>query len=255
MTNIFSLDGKVAIVTGASSGLGVQFAKALSNYGAKVVISARRLEKLEAVKQEIENSGGEVFPVQCDVNNEEDIANVVSKTLEKYGQIDILVNNAGVADMSKAEDIEADAWDRVVDTNLKGVAMFSKHVARHMLEKEYGKIINIASMFGALGNEFVPASAYHASKGGVVNLTRAHAGEWSKHGITVNAIGPGFFPSEMTQPIEGNEPFEAYLKSRCAMDRWGRDGEIDGALIYLASDASSYTTGQTLYVDGGWTAV
>lgn len=255
MTNIFSLNDKVAIVTGASSGLGVQFAKALASFGAKVVLCARRVEKLEEVKSAIESMGREALAVQCDVNNEEDIKKAVQQAIEKYGKLDILVNNAGVADMTVMQDLESESWDRVLNTNLKGVAMFSKHAAKHMIERKYGKIVNITSMFGALGNEFIPASAYHASKGGVVNLTRAHAGELAKYGITVNAIGPGFFESEMTAGIEGNEAFEAYQKSRCPMDRWGRAGELDGALIYLVSDASSYTNGQTIYVDGGWTAV
>ncbi|MFW5720368.1 MAG: glucose 1-dehydrogenase [Candidatus Dojkabacteria bacterium] len=254
MSDIFNLQGKTAIVTGASSGLGVQFAKALARFGANVVICARRQEKLESTQSEIEALGASCLAIQCDVNNTDDIVNVVTKTLEKFGQIDILVNNAGVAGMSKAEELPEDEWDNVVNTDLRAVMMFSKHVGKHMVERGYGRIVNIASMFGVLGNEFIPASAYHAAKGGVVNLTRALAGEWGIKGITVNAIGPGFFESEMTQPIEGNEPFEAYLKARCPMDRWGKEGELDGALIYLASDAASYTNGQVICVDGGWTA-
>lgn len=254
MSNIFDLSGKTAIVTGASSGLGVQFAKALARFGANVVICARRDEKLVSVKEEVESIGAKCLSIKCDVNVTDDIVNVVNSTIDEFGQIDILVNNAGVAGMSKAEDIPEEELDHVLNTNLRAVAVFSKHVGKHMVERGYGKIINIASMFGVLGNEFIPASAYHASKGGVVNLTRAHAGEWGIKGITVNAIGPGFFASEMTQAVEGNEPFEAYLNARCPMDRWGQEGELDGALIYLASDASSYTNGQIICVDGGWTA-
>ncbi|MDK2821575.1 MAG: hypothetical protein PWP31_1540 [Clostridia bacterium] len=255
MENLFNLEGKVAIVTGASSGLGVQFAKALASQGADLVIVARRYERLVELCQSIKEMGRKCLPVTCDVTKETDVTEVVKKALNEFGKIDILVNNAGVAGGDVAENLSEEDWNKVLNTNLKGVFLFAKHVGKHMKERGYGKIINIASMFGAVGNMAIPALAYHASKGGVINLTRALAGEWAKYGINVNAIGPGFFESEMTQDIIHEENFLNFLKSRCPMQRLGKPGELNGILIYLASDASSYTNGQTIFVDGGWTAV
>lgn len=255
MSNLFDLTGKVAIVTGASSGLGVQFARALAKQGADLAIVARRYEKLEELRQEIEGMGRKCLPVKCDVVKENEVEAAVAEVIKEFGKIDILVNNAGVAGGDAAENLSEADWDKVVDTNLKGLFLFAKHAGRHMIEKKYGKIINIASMFGKVGNAAIPALAYHASKGGAVNFSRALAGEWAKYGINVNGIGPGFFESEMTQEVIHGEEFLAYLRSRCPMQRFGKPGELDGALIYLASDASSYTNGQTIYVDGGWTAV
>lgn len=255
MSNLFDLTGKVAIVTGASSGLGVQFARALAKQGADLAIVARRYEKLEELRKEIEGMGRKCLPVKCDVVKENEVEAAVAEVIKEFGKIDILVNNAGVAGGDAAENLSEADWDKVVDTNLKGLFLFAKHAGRHMIEKKYGKIINIASMFGKVGNAAIPALAYHASKGGAVNFSRALAGEWAKHGINVNGIGPGFFESEMTQEVIHGEEFLAYLRSRCPMQRFGKPGELDGVLIYLASDASSYTNGQTIYVDGGWTAV
>lgn len=253
--SLFDLTGRVAIVTGASSGLGVQFAKALANAGANITIAARRIEKLEALEKELEKTGVECLAVKCDVLIEEDVINVVKRTVERFGKIDILVNNAGTSSLALAEEMTEEEWDRVIDTNLKGVFFFSKHTARRMKERNYGRIINIASMYGVVGNIHLPASSYHASKGGEVNLTRALASEWAKYGITVNAIGPGFFESEMTKDLISDEGFQELVRVRCPMQRVGRPGEIDGLLIYLASDNSRYLTGQHICVDGGWTAV
>lgn len=255
MKNLFDLTGKVAVVTGASSGLGMQFARALASQGADVAVIARRYEKLTALCKDIEAMGRKALPVKCDVTKEDDVEKAVSEVIEQFGKIDILVNNAGVAAGDGIENLSEEDWDKVLDTNLKGVYLFSKHVVPYMEEKKYGKIINTASMWGVVGNAAMPATAYHASKGGVVNLTKALAGELAKYNITVNAIGPGFFESEMTKDIVYNEGFKAYLNSRCPMKRLGQPGELDGIIIYLASDASSYTTGQTICVDGGWTAV
>ncbi len=256
MSDLFNLSHKVAFITGASSGLGVQYAHALARQGANLVIAARRLEKLKNVAQEIEHEHGvQVLPVECDVTVEEQVESAVNKAIEEYGQLDILINNAGVSAIAPTQDLDQADWDKVIDVNLTGVYLCSKHAAKHMVEQNYGRIINTASMWGHVGNSYLPASAYHASKGGVINLTRALAAEWAGHNITVNAIGPGFFESEMTGQVHGDENFNNYLESMCPMKRWGKKGELDGAVVYLASDASSYMTGQTLYVDGGWTAV
>ncbi|TGC10654.1 SDR family NAD(P)-dependent oxidoreductase [Methanolobus halotolerans] len=255
VNDLFDLSGKVAIVTGASSGLGTRFAKALANAGANITIVARRIEKLEELKVELEYLGIKCLTVKCDVLKEDDIINAVERTIDEFGKIDILVNNAGTSSFAPAEDMTREEWDKVLGTNLTGVFLFSKHVARKMKERNYGRIINIASMYGVIGNTQYPVSSYHASKGGVVNLTRALAGEWAQYGITVNAIGPGFFESEMTRDLISDDDFQDFIRSRCPMERIGKPGELDGLLIYLSSDNSSYMTGQHVCVDGGWAAV
>lgn len=252
---LFDLHNQNAIVTGASSGLGVQFAKALATQGANVALLARRTDKLESVKTEIEALGVQALAIQADVTNEDSIKTAVAQVESAWGQIHILVNNAGVSAVGPAEDMAEADWDKVLDTNLKGVWLVAKHVAKHMIGKGYGRIINTASMYGMVGNTFFPVSNYHAAKGGVVNLTRALAAEWAKHTITVNAIGPGFFESEMTESAVSTEPFLNYVKQACPMQRIGQPGELNSALIFLAAKESSYVTGQTICVDGGWTAV
>lgn len=253
--NLFDLTDKVALVTGASSGLGNNFAKVLAAHGADVVVAARRVERLEALAEEIRKTGRRCFPVQCDVSKEDDIIKMVESVLNEFGKIDILVNNAGNAYIAPAEEHSLDGWNNVVDVTMTGVFLVSKHVGKQMIQQKYGKIINTASMYGLVGNSFFPVASYHATKGGVVNLTRALAAEWGKYNITVNAIGPGFFPSEMTAEAFGTEDFQNYVKANSVLGRPGKEGELDGALVYLASDASSYTTGITIPVDGGWTAL
>lgn len=254
MNNIFDLTGKKAIVTGASSGLGAQFAKALAGQGADVAILARRFERLQTLAEEINAMGVKCIPVQCDVTVESQVEEAVNKIAAEFGQIDILVNNAGVAGVGATEDLPLEEWNRVITTNLTGVFLVAKHVARKMKEKNVGSIINISSIAGFVSFEGMSVAAYGASKGGVVNLTRNLASEWGKYGIRVNSIAPGFFPSEMTQAFVEDPNMLAYVKSRTALDRWGKEGELNGLLIYLASDASSYTTGQNIAVDGGWLA-
>lgn len=254
--SIFSLDNKVAVVTGASSGLGVQMAHALARKGAKVAILARRLEKLKKVAADLKSQHQtEVLSLECDVTQEEQIKSAVDQLMDKWGRVDILVNNAGVGGMGAAAEMSLSDWQQVVDVNLSGVYLCSKLFGQIMIEQKYGKIINIASIFGRVGNTAFPVAAYHATKGAVVNLTRALAAEWALHNITVNAIGPGFFESEMTATIKDNQEANQFIVGNTPLGRWGRTGELDGALLLLASDASSYITGQTVYVDGGWTAV
>ncbi|GIW57400.1 MAG: short-chain dehydrogenase [Candidatus Dojkabacteria bacterium] len=254
MNDLFNLTGKKAIVTGASSGLGVQFAKALARYGADVAILARRKERLEKLAEEIQSMGRKCIPIQCDVTVESQIQQAVKQVEQEFGKIDILVNNAGVVSAYPTEDLPLDEWNRIIQTNLTGVFLMAKHVAQVMKKHGTGSIINISSIAGFVSFEGISVAAYGASKGGVVNLTRYLASEWGKYGIRVNSIAPGFFPSEMTQAFVDDPNMLAYIKSRTALDRWGKDGELDGLLIYLASDASSYTTGQNIAVDGGWLA-
>lgn len=255
MKNLFDLKGKVALVTGASSGLGVQFANILADHGANVILLARRMEKLEDVARKIEEKGVKALALVCDVTKEEDVVAAVEKTINEFGGIDILVNNAGLGFVSPAEDYDFNEWKKMIDVNLSGVFLVAQQVGKHMIKNKYGKIINIASMYGLKANMALPTSAYHASKAGVVNLTRALAAEWAKYNITVNAIGPGFFQSEMTTDALSDESFLENIKLTTPMGRYGEVGELDGILIYLASDASSYTTGQTIAVDGGTTAI
>lgn len=256
MSDIFNLSGKTAVVTGGSSGLGVQMAHALARQGAKVAVTARRLEKLEQVQSDLQDEYGvEALAVECDVTNEEEVIQAKEQVLETFDKVDILVNNAGVGGIGAAKDMSLADWNKVIDVNLTGVFLCSKYFGQHMIEREYGKIISTASIFGKVGNMAFPVAAYHATKGGVVNLTRALAAEWAKYNITVNAIGPGFFDSEMTGEIKEDKAANDFIINGSPMQRWGKKGELDGALVLLASDASSFITGQTIFVDGGWTAV
>jgi gluconate 5-dehydrogenase len=252
---MFDLTGKIALVTGASSGLGAQFAKALAGQGADLAIVARRQEKLDEVKKTIEAIGVRCFPVKCNVLNTDEIKSAVAQIKDHYGRIDILVNNAGVARKLPAETQPDDDWNAVIDTNLNSAYFVAREVGKIMIEQKYGKIINVASIHANVAHAANPISAYCASKGGVLMLTKALAAEWAKHNINVNALGPSYFPSEMTQNTMSDPGFLSVAKTYCPMGRPGKLDELDGAVVYFASDASSFTTGQLLAVDGGWTAI
>ncbi len=251
----FDLTDKVAIVTGASSGLGVQFAWALGRAGARLGLVARRAERLQRLSEELARERIASLHYVADVTKEDQIRAVVQRAVDDYGRIDILVNNAGTASMEPTEEHALAEWQRTIDTNLTGVFLFTKHVGKVMIAQRYGRIVNISSMYGAVGNTYMPASSYHASKGAVNTFTRAVAAEWARHNITVNAIGPGFFRSEMTEGVIDMPAFTEFVRHHCPMGRVGEPGELDGALLLLASDASTYITGQVLYVDGGWFSV
>ena len=255
MKNYFDLTGKTALVTGASAGLGVQMAKALANAGADLAIVARREEKLLAVQKEIEALGVRCYVHTCDVTDVEQIRQTVADVEAHYGKIDILVNNAGTGKNWPAETQPDENWIRIVTTNLFAPYYMAREVARGMIRRGYGKIIMTGSIHSEVGMAELPISAYTASKGGIKMLTKQLAVEWCKYGITVNAIGPAYFPSELTAHILEDEDFMNAIRTRCPMGRPGREGELDGAVLYFASDASSYTTGQLLLVDGGWSAI
>ena len=257
MSDLFDLTGKVALVTGAAFGLGVQFAKALAGQGADIAICARRLDRLEAVKAEIEKLGVRCFATRCDVTDTAQIVDMVAAVKAEYGRIDILVNNAGVGDATPAAEMDDATWRRVLSTNLDAVFYVAREVGKVMIEQGYGKVINLASLHSdvVMPGAAWPVTAYTAAKGGVKMLTKSLAVEWAQKGITVNAIGPAYFNSEMTGAIMDSGGFDPIAKTYCPMGRAGREGELNGALIYFASDASSYTTGQLLCVDGGWTAI
>jgi gluconate 5-dehydrogenase len=255
MTNLFDLKGKVAVVTGASSGLGVQFAKALAREGADLAIVARRLEKLEVVKSEIEALGVRCLTVKCDVTKVNEIHEAVNKINEYYGTIDILVNNAGLGLVEPAHLQSDNTWETMMDVNVNGVYYFAREVGKIMVEKNYGKIINIGSIHSTVAMIGSPLSAYCTTKGAVKMMTKALASEWAQYNITVNAVGPGYFPSEMTEDVLSDNSFQQAIKAYCPMGRPGQEGELDGIMIYFASDASRYTTGQLISVDGGWTII
>ena len=255
MSNMFDLSGKVAFVTGASSGLGRQLSLALAEAGADVAIVARRVEKLEAVKAEIEEKGVKCYAHQCDITDNKQIKETVSAIEDYFGKIDILINNAGVGYIEPAESQSDETWLKTINLNLNAQYFVSREVARGMIKRGYGKIISLGSIHSSVAMAEFPVSAYAAAKGGIKMMTKALAVEWAKHGITVNAIGPAYFPSEMTGEIIGSDEFQDIVKLRCPMGRTGRTGELDGAILYFASDASSYTTGQLLSIDGGWTAI
>ena len=255
MSDLFDLKGKVALVTGASSGLGVQFATALARQGADVALLARRGEKLNAVKEDIEKLGVKALAIQCDVTDNAQIKEAVGKVKEHFGKIDILVNNAGIGIVEPAESQSDETWNKTIDINLNAVYFTAREVGKLMVEQKYGKIINIGSIHSVVAMTGLPISAYAASKGAVMQLSRALANEWAKYNITVNTIGPAYFESEMTAGVVGDEGFAQVVKTYCPMGRIGKRGELDGAIVYFASDASSYTTGQYLAVDGGWTAI
>lgn len=253
--SLFDLKGRVALVTGASSGLGKRFAGVLAAQGANVAIAARRLEKLEETAGEVEALGVECLPLMCDVTNENEVVSVVSQVASRFGKIDILVNNAGVAVSKKTEGMTGEEFRNVLDVNVNGLFYMAREAGKVMIKNNYGRIINIASMYGLVGNKFSPTIGYHTSKGAVVNFARGLAAEWAKYNITVNNIGPGFFESEMTGDFLQFKPFKSFIETMTCMGREGRSGELDSALVFLAADESSYITGQTIYVDGGWTAI
>ncbi len=253
--SLFSLDGKTAVVTGASSGLGVVFAHALAGAGAAVVVSARRRERLEHLASGIEAAGGQATAVPCDVSREDDVDELAARALERFGRVDVLVANAGVADPRPAEQESLDAWQRVLSVNLTGVFLCNRRFGALMLEQGAGSIVNIASVLGVVGAGQIPQASYTASKGGVVNLTRELAAQWARRGVRVNAIGPGWFESEMTEEMFASDQGVRWIRRKTPMGRPGRGEELAGPVVFLASDASSYVTGQILLVDGGWTVV
>lgn len=255
MKDLFDLKGRVALITGASSGLGKRFAKILANQGADIAIIARRMEKLQDLSKEIEAMGARCYPVKCDVTNEQQVISAIADIVSHYGKIDILVNNAGIANGTKTENTTGEQFRYVMDVNVNGVFYVAREVGKNMIANKYGRIINIASMYGLVGNKFSPVIAYHTSKGAIVNFARGLAGEWAKYNITVNNIGPGFFNSEMTGKFIEATPFVKFVETMTCMGRAGKEGELDTAVVFLASDYSSYITGQTVFVDGGWTAI
>lgn len=255
--NYFDLSGQVAIVTGCSGGLGVQMAKALASQGAIIVPMARRLEKIEEVAAEItEEFGVKTLPIRCDITDTEMVDAAVARVVKELGRVDILVNNAGTGAVAPAEDITDDQFQHEMDIDLFGSFKVARAVAKQaMIPAGYGRIINIASMYGLVGNKICGSAPYHAAKGGVVNLTRALAAEWTAKGITVNAICPGYFYTPLTKETLDSDFFQQNAKTMIPAERYGEEGELDTATVFLASPASSYVTGVAIPVDGGYTCM
>ena len=211
------------------------------------------MDKLSHSADDLRKIGVKVRVFQCDVSNEDHVKALLSDTVDAFGRVDVLVNNAGVSAISPATDISLEEWNKVVSINLTGTFLCAREAAKQMIKQRDGKIINIASIYGAVGDVF-PASPYYATKGAVVNLTRDLAVEWAPFNIHVNAIAPGFFPSEMTEGIFRDPHYLEYINKQTPLGRTGNPDDLKGAVVYLASQASNYVTGQTIFVDGGWTS-
>lgn len=252
---MFNLKERVAVITGASSGLGKQMAMAFAKQGADLVILARRIERLEEYKIELEKEGVRVLPIKCDVTSTEDINNAANIVEEEFGKVDILVNCAGSSKDAGILDMTDEEWNFTIATDQTSVFKMTRVFANIMKKNNYGRIINIASMYGLVGNMAMGTIAYHSSKGGVVNFTRAVAAELAKYNITCNAICPGYFETELTTAVLNTDDFKAYMKSTVPMGRYGREGELNAGAIFLASDEASYVTGIILPIDGGYTCV
>jgi gluconate 5-dehydrogenase len=249
---LFDLTGKVALITGGSRGLGLQFAEALGEMGAKVAITARKAGELEEAKAHLKSLGIDALTVVNDLQDADSVQPMVEQVLEQCGKIDVLVNNAGAAWGAPAEEHPLEAWHKIINLNLTAVFLMSQTVGKlSMIPRQYGRIINLASIAGLVGTDprMMPTIAYNASKGGVVNFTRSLAVEWARHGITVNAVAPGVFPSKMSQGMIDRA--EQIILDMTPMKRLGTDFDLKGLAVLLASDASSYITGQIVAVDGG----
>ncbi|MBO5890567.1 MAG: SDR family oxidoreductase [Alistipes sp.] len=256
MRNYFDLSGQVAVVTGASAGLGLQMARAFTSQGANLVLLARRKSLLEQNAKDINAEFGvEVLPIECDITKTEQVINAVNLTMERFGRVDILMNNAGTGAVAPAEEITDEQFKHELDIDLFGTFVCAREFGKRMIEAGYGRIINIASMYGLVGNLIVGSSPYHAAKGGVVNLTRALAAEWGKHGITVNSICPGYFYTDLTTKTLDSDYFQDIAKRSIPMARYGKSGELDTCALFLASPHSTYVNGQNIAVDGGYTCV
>ena len=253
---MFDLKGKIAVVSGASSGLGQQMALAFARQGASLVILARRIERLDEFKPKLIKAGAkEVLALKCDVTLTEDIDAAAKATEEKFGKVDILLNCAGSSKDKGVLEMTDEEWDFTIATDETSVFKMTRAFANIMKKNKYGRIINIASMYGLVGNTEIHTVAYHASKGAVINFTRAVAAELAMDGITCNAICPGYFETELTKDVLDTPRFQEFAKTHVPMQRYGKPGELDAAAVFLASEEASYVTGLIMPVDGGYTCI
>ncbi len=252
---MFNFKNKVAVITGASSGLGKQMTKAFAENGANIAILARRLEKLEELQKELEYTGVKILPIKCDVTLTEDINNSAELVEKEFGKVDILINCAGSSKDAGVLDMKDDEWDFTISTDLTSIFKMTRAFGNIMKKNNYGRIINISSMYGLVGNTAISTVAYHSSKGGVINFTRAVAAELAKYNITCNCICPGYFETELTANVLNTPEFTAYMTQTVPMQRYGKEGELNAGAIFLASEEASYVTGVILPIDGGYTCV
>ncbi|WP_206098487.1 SDR family NAD(P)-dependent oxidoreductase [Paenibacillus montanisoli] len=250
---MFSLEGKTALITGGTQGLGLEFARALGRAGAEVVVTSRDLHKAEEAAAALtKETGKRAAGIALNVLEYAQIERAVSEVIEKFGHIDILINNAGVNVRKPILEYDEASWELVQGTNLKAPFLCAKAVVPHMIKRKFGRIINIASMLGTVA--LAERSAYCSSKGGLIQLTKVMALEWAEHNITANAVCPGPFATELNQIVMNNPEANQFFMNHLAIKRWGKPDELSGLLVYLASDASSFMTGSSIVIDGGWTA-
>ena len=249
-TSQFRVDGKIAIVTGASSGLGARFARVLHAAGATVVLTARRLDRLETLSAELPGS----LAVQCDVADETQRISLINTVMQTYGRIDILVNNAGITHKVPIEAETIDQFREVMEVNTTAVWHLCKLAGESMVANKSGSIVNVASILGMIAGTPVKQANYAASKGAVIAMSREIAVQWARKGVRVNSLCPGWFVSEMTAGMDTDEGSQKFVMQNSPIPRMGAEHELDGALLFMASDASSFMTGQAIVVDGGWTA-
>ena len=252
-SSLFDIRNEVALITGSSRGLGFTMAEALGKAGAKVLLNGRNKSRLDEAVEKLKKQNIEVYGYNFDVTEKDQVCTAVKRIEEEVGGVTILVNNAGIQMRAPLVDFEEDAWDEIMKVNLKGIYLISQCVAKGMISRRSGKIINICSMLSEFGRPTI--APYAASKGGVKMLTKSMAAEWTKYNIQVNGLGPGYFITEMTKPLADDKEFDLWLRNRTPANRWGRPEELNGALIFLCSKASSYISGQIIYVDGGMSAV
>ncbi|MCR6634203.1 SDR family oxidoreductase [Devosia sp.] len=251
-STLFDLRGRLCLITGSSQGIGFALAKGMAEHGARVVLNGRDADKLEAASRDLRNQGLDVEGAPFDVTSHEAVVSGVERVEKSLGPIDVLINNAGMQFRSPLEDFPADRWEQLLTTNVSSVFYAGQAVARHMISRGRGKIINIASVQAELARPGI--APYTATKGAVRNLTRGMCTDWAKYGLQINAIAPGYFKTPLNQALVDNPEFSAWLEKRTPAGRWGNVEELVGAAVFLASDASSFINGHTLFVDGGITA-
>jgi gluconate 5-dehydrogenase len=246
---LFDIQGKLVLITGSSRGLGLTFAQGLGKAGASVILNGRDSEKLQTARETLSSQGISAHACSFDITKQSQIAAGIERILRDIGPIDILVNNAGVHKRGSLDELAGEIWDEMIAVNLTGAYLVTQEVVKGMISRKRGKIINICSLMSEIGR--ATTGSYMAAKGGLKMLTKAMALDWAEHNIQVNGLAPGYFLTEMTRPLAEDPAFDSWLKARTPAHRWGDPSELIGPLRFLASDASSFVTGQILFVDGG----